>query len=155
MKIGALLDDAEGLLILGGVVIAGMIVFKAWKTGGTIIEGAKSVAHLASQAYTTVATGAGNAVAKTETAVKELISPDSIAMHPKENNNLADALTTRRDAVNLLDGLRTAKVVRDTLPFNAPFSLWRDFTDWYAADTTGAAVRDNFFKRNPEGVFYD
>jgi predicted Zn-dependent protease len=151
MKAGTLLENAEGILMITGIAIAGYLVWKGYGIANKGASTIKSVADMAARTYTTAMTKAGAAVTETEIAVKKIISPDSIVYSASGS----DGTSTRQDALNMLNGLRTAKAVTDTLPQNAPFTLWRDFTDWYQADTTGKAVRDSFYDKNPDGVFYD
>lgn len=151
MKAGSLLENAEGVLLITGIAIAAYLVWKGYGIANAGASTIKSVADMAARTYTTAMTKAGEAVTETEVAVKKIISPDSVVY----SSSGADGRSTRQDAVNLLNGLRTAKAVTDTLPQNAPFTLWRDFTDWYRADTTGKSVRESFYAKNPDGVFYD
>lgn len=153
MKAQAILGNAENIAILAGLGIAGFLLWKAYTTAKSVSGVADSIANKASQIYTSATTAAGNAVTKTEVALKQLSNPDAFVTIASPVGASPEVI--RRDAVNLLEGLRTAKAVSDTLPQNAPFTLWRDFKDWATADTTGKAVRDSFYSRNPEGVFYD
>ncbi len=153
MKAGTLLQDTEGVLMIAGIGIAAFLIWKGYTTAKGIANTGGALADKVSQIYTSAKTSASNAVTETEIAMRQLISPDSIV-----NINSAPGASpaqVRQDALNTLNGLRTAKAVTDTLPQNATFSLWKDFTDWYNSDTTGKAVRDSFYAKNPDGVFYD
>lgn len=153
MKAGTLLQDVEGLALIAGLGIAAYLVYQGYTTAKKIGNTGTALADKVSQVYTTAKTKAADAVTQTEVAVKQLLNPgETVQLKTPEG---ADAAAIRRDAVSLLGGLRTANEITKTLPQNVIPSLWGDFTDWYSADTTGKAVRDAFYSKNPEGVFYD
>lgn len=153
MKAGNLLENAEGIAILAGLGIAAYLVWQGYTTAKKIGNTGGALVDKVSQVYTTAKTAAGQVVTESEIIVKQLLNPgETVSLQSAPG---ADAAAIRRDAVTLLNGLRTANEVQKTLPQNVLPSLWGDFRDWYQADTTGKAVRDSFFSRNPEGVFYD
>lgn len=153
MKAGTLLQDVEGLALVAGLGIAAYLVWQGYTTAKKIGNTGTALADKVSQAYTTAKTKAADAITQTEVAVKQLLNPgETVQLKSPEG---ADAAAIRRDAVSLLGGLRTANEIQKTLPQNVIPSLWGDFADWYRADTTGKAVRDSFYMKNPEGVFYD
>jgi hypothetical protein len=151
MKAGTLLQDVEGVALLAGLAITTYLVWKGYSVASGGASTVKSIADKASQIYTSARTSASNAVTESEIAIKKLISGDATIYSSSGD----DGRSTRQDAVNLLNGLRTAKAVTETNIFNAHASLWGDFKDWYSADTTGKAVRESFYAKNPDGVFYD
>lgn len=153
MKAGTLLQDVEGVALLAGLGIAAYLVWKGFSTAKGLANTGAALADKVSQVYTTARTSASNAVTETEVAIKQLLNPGETVQLVSPPD--ANAATIRRDAVNLLNGLRTAQAVKDTNIWNAPSSMWRDFNNWREADTTGKAVRDSFYARNPDGVFYD
>lgn len=153
MKAGNLLQDTEAVLLLAGVGIAAFLVYKGYVTAKKIGNTGGALADKVSQVYTTAKTKAADAVTETEVAVKQLLNPGETVQLKTPDG--ADAAAIRRDAVSLMNGLRTANEIQKTLPQNVIPSLWGDFSDWYHADNTGKAVRDSFYMKNPEGVFYD
>jgi hypothetical protein len=151
MKAGTLLQDVEGVALLAGLTLATYLVWKGYSAASGGMSTIKSVADKVAQTYTTALTKAGNAVTESEIVIKKLVNGDATVYSASG----LDGRSTRQDALNLLDGLRTANEVNKTLPQNVLPSLWTDFKDWYSADTTGKAVRESFYAKNPDGVFYD
>jgi hypothetical protein len=142
-------DSIKSVVMLAGIALVGFVAWKAYGKAKSLANMPSaivdSIAH-ASQSMMDAVSGTGSGTTPSSLSVKA-----AKALMPSGDG------TVRGDALADLNARRAAKNA-EALPFymspvTAVVRGGLSFYDYVASDSTKA--QDEFYKRNPEGVFYD
>lgn len=145
-------DNVKVFMYASGALIAGLVAYKIFKDG-------KKLGAAVAATFDDISNGAAIVTEKAQAAVTGVFSPqtpsDTVVKIVKSLTPSVSAENVRENALAELNTRRTALAVQRSNILSAPFTLAEDLRDWWNSEPSLVKERDDFYSRNPYGIFYD